>query len=102
MADFILDADNSEACLSAVKGAIACALEIIGEKCEGYAIQLCAPVGPKGKLFSSDLTSQIRNSITHQVEGKTVSIGSNLDMSSYLLVAIYNPEKGTLNDNYGS
>ena len=94
MADFIMDEDNSEACLSAVEAAVARALEIIGEKGEGYAIQLAAPLGPKGKPFPSDLTSQIRNSITHQVDGETVSIGSNLDIAAYVELGTskeYNP-----------
>lgn len=63
MADFIKDEDNSEACLSAVKAAVARALEIIGEKAEGYAVALAAPRGPKDGAFPGDLTGQIRNSI---------------------------------------
>ena len=84
MADFILEEDHSDECLSALDGAVARALEIVGEKVEGYAIQLAAPLGPKGRPFPSDLTSQIRNSIGHKVEGETVSVGSNLDIAAYV------------------
>jgi len=79
-----MDEDNSEACLSAVKAAVARALEIIGEKAEGYAVALAAPRGLKGGAFPGDLTSQIRNSIGHKVEGETVSVGSDLDIAAYV------------------
>ena len=84
MAGFIMEEDHSGECLSALDGAIQRALEIIGEKAEGYAVALAAPRGPKGGAFPGDLTSQIRNSIGHKVEGETVSVGSDLDIAAYV------------------
>lgn len=83
MADFILN-DNSAEFLRAADQAVARALEIIGGKAESYAKALVAPRGPKGNPMNSDVTAQIRNSITHHVEsdGGTVVIGSNLDLAA--------------------
>lgn len=81
MADFT---DNSSQVQAALDAAIARALEIIGGKVEGYAKDLTAPRGPKGNPMRREITAQLRNSITHRVDGKTVAIGSNLPMASYV------------------
>lgn len=83
MADFILT-DNSPEFLRALQQATENALEIIGGKAESYAKALVAPRGPKGNAMNSDVTAQIRNSITHQVDGDTVAVGSNLDLAAFV------------------
>jgi len=70
MTDFT---DNSSAVLSAADAAIARALEIIGGKCESYAKALC-PVD----------TGALRNSITHRVDGDTVTVGSGIQYAPYV------------------
>lgn len=76
--------DNSAAVLAALEQAKARALEIIGGKCESYAKGLVAPRGPKGNALNSDITAQIRNSLTHRVDGDSVQVGSNLDFAAYV------------------
>lgn len=65
--------DNSPEFLKALEQATARALEIIGGKAESYAKGL-VPVD----------TGALRNSITHQVDGDTVQIGSAIQYSSYV------------------
>ena len=65
--------DNTAEVLSALDRATARALEIIGGKAESYAKGL-APVD----------TGALRNSITHQVEGDTVSVGSAINYAPYV------------------
>lgn len=76
--------DNSAEVLSALEQAKARALEIIGGKIESYAKGLVAPLGPKGNPMRTEITAQLRNSITHRVEGDggTVVVGSNLDFAA--------------------
>jgi len=76
--------DNSSAVLSAADAAIARALEIIGGTIETYAKELVAPLGPKGNPMNRAISSQLRNSITHISDGKTVTVGSNLPMAAYV------------------
>lgn len=76
--------DNTGEALSALNGATARALEIIGGKIESYAKGLVAPRGPKGGTMNTDVTAQLRNSITHRVDGDTLTVGSNLDMAAYV------------------
>lgn len=75
--------DNSPEVLAALEQAKARALEIIGGKGESYAKARVALRGPKGNAMRSDINAQVRNSITHRVEGDTVMVGSNLDMAAY-------------------
>lgn len=65
--------DNSAEYLSALEQAKARALEIIGGKAESYAKGL-VPVD----------TGALRNSITHQVEGDTVYVGSAIHYAPYV------------------
>ena len=71
--------DNSAEVLAGLKRAKARALEIIGLKAEGYAKRLC----PVGTVESTGIKGYrggtLRNSITHTVDGDTVSIGSNVE-----------------------
>lgn len=76
--------DNSAEVLAALKQATARGLEIIGGKAESYAKGLVAPLGPKGNPMRSDITAQVRNSITHRMEGDTLLVGSNLDFAAYV------------------
>ena len=65
--------DNSAEVLAALGHAKDRALEIIGGKCESYAKGL-VPVD----------TGTLRNSITHQVDGDTVMIGSAVHYAPYV------------------
>ena len=75
--------------LQAIQGmsqtAIDKALEIIGGMAESYAKQKC-PVD----------TGRLRNSITHQQEGKrTVAIGSNVVYAPFVELGTSLPDEGT-------
>lgn len=76
--------DNSPEVLAALEQAKARALEIIGGKIESYAKALVAPRGPNGNPMRTEITAQLRQSITHQVDDDTVAVGSNLDMAAYV------------------
>ena len=65
--------DNTAEVLAALKQAKDRALEIIGGKCESYAKGL-VPVD----------TGTLRNSITHQVDGDTVIVGSAVHYAPYV------------------
>lgn len=73
MAGFRIENDNTEQVLSAMEKACKAALEMIGMKCENYAKALC-PVD----------TGNLRNSITHQADSKTVSVGSAVEYAPYV------------------
>lgn len=86
--------DNSDEARAQFELAKARALEIIGGKAESYAKALVAPLGPKGNPMRSDLTAQVRNSLTHKVQGDTVAVGSNLTFAAYVELGTgnkYNP-----------
>lgn len=83
--------DNSAKVLSAVEQAKARALEIIGGKVESYAKQLC-PVD----------TGTLRNSITHNVNGDVVQVGSAVNYAPYVELGTgkeYDPAPGWLQSN---
>lgn len=65
--------DNTAEVRAALEQAKARALEIIGGKCESYAKGL-VPVD----------TGTLRNSITHQVDGDTVMVGSAVHYAPYV------------------
>lgn len=65
--------DNTGQVLSGLKAQVARALEIIGGKAESYTKAL-TPVD----------TGALRNSFTHSVDGNKVTVGSNLEYSSYV------------------
>ena len=60
------------------------ALEIIGIKAEGYAKRLC-PVGTEESTGKKGYRGgTLRNSITHVVEGDSVSIGTNVEYAPFV------------------
>lgn len=88
---FRIDEDNTEEILSAVEQAKQRALEIIGSKIERYAKALC-PVD----------TGALRNSITHQVDGDEVAVGSNMTYAPYIELGTgrhYTPPPGWMESN---
>ena len=76
--------DNSAEVLSELSRAKARMLETIGLKAEGYAKRLC----PVGTVESTGIKGYrggtLRNSITHAVNGDTVSVGSNVEYAPYV------------------
>ena len=77
MAGFRVEKDNTAEAIRAKDEAVRRALEMIGIKVERYAAQLC-PVD----------TGNLRNSITHQVDGEgataTVTVGAGADYAPYV------------------
>lgn len=68
--------DNSGAVLDALEKAKAQVLEIWGGKIESYA---------KANIVSpARLAPELRNSITHRVEGDSVRVGSNQQVAAYV------------------
>lgn len=68
--------DNSGAVLDALEKAKAQVLEIWGGKIESYA---------KANIVSpARLAPELRNSITHRVEGDAVRVGSNQEVAAYI------------------
>lgn len=68
--------DNSGAVLDALEKAKAQVLEIWGGKIESYA---------KANIVSpARLAPELRNSITHRVEGDAVRVGSNQQVAAYI------------------
>lgn len=68
--------DNSAEVLAALERAKAQALEILGGKIESYAkANLVAP---------KRLAPELRNSITHRVEGDAVRVGSSQEVAAYV------------------
>lgn len=65
--------DNTEQAVDGIESAIGVALEKIGLMAEGYAKKKC-PVD----------TGNLRNSITHQVDGDAVYIGTNIEYAPYV------------------
>lgn len=76
--------DNSAKALAELSRAKARALEIIGLKAEGYAKRLC----PVGTVESTGIKGYrggtLRNSITHEVSGDVLSVGSNIPYAAYV------------------
>lgn len=71
--DIRVENDNTDEIMAAVKRATEKALEMCGLQAEGYAKRLC-PVD----------TGRLRSSITHQVEGDTAYIGTNVEYAAYV------------------
>lgn len=65
--------DNIDAAVTGISAAVSSALEKIGLMAEGYAKKKC-PVD----------TGNLRNSITHQVDGDAVYIGTNVEYAPYV------------------
>lgn len=81
MADLI---DNSAAVLGALDNVKPRILEMIGIKAEKYAKALC-PVGtPESTGIKGYRGGTLRNSITHQVNGEVLSVGTNVEYAPYV------------------
>lgn len=84
MADVTITTNNIPDVLKALDTAAPKILEIIGLKAEKYAKALC----PVGTVESTGIKGYrggtLRNSITHQVNDKTVSIGTNVEYAPYV------------------
>lgn len=76
--------DNSQEIKSAVEEAKYIALTIIGLKMEKYAKALC-PVGTSESTgIKGYRGGTLRNSITNEVDGDTVRVGSNVEYAPYV------------------
>ena len=76
--------DHTEEVLSAMNSAMDRALTIIGIKVEKYAKALC-PVGtPESTGKKGYRGGTLRNSITFQVDGKELAVGTNVEYAPYV------------------
>ena len=76
--------DNSAEVVNALNNAIPRILETIGINAEKYAKALC-PVGTVESTGKKGYRGgTLRNSITHQVDGDEISIGSNVEYAPYV------------------
>lgn len=81
MADLI---DNTNEFLGALGKVTPRVLEIIGQATEKYAKALC-PVGTVESTGKKGYRGgTLRNSITHQVDGDTLTVGSNVEYAPYV------------------
>lgn len=84
MADIIIKDNNKDEVLKALDALAPKILEIIGLKAEKYAKALC----PVGTVESTGIKGYrggtLRNSITHLVNDKNLSIGSNVEYAPYV------------------
>lgn len=70
--------DNTPVVLAAMKAGIKNALDAVGAQCEAYAKDAC-PVGtPESTGIKGYRGGTLKNSITHQVDGDTVQVGTNV------------------------
>lgn len=84
MPDIIITENHKNEALSALRLAKERALKIIGLKGETYAKGIC-PVGTEETTgIKGYRGGTLRNSITHQIEGDMVSIGSNVEYAPYV------------------
>lgn len=76
--------DNTEIVKAAFKAQLKVALEKVGIAAEGYAKNAC-PVGtPESTGIPGYQGGTLRNSITHQVDGDSVYIGTNVEYGKYV------------------
>ena len=84
MADIEIKENHTDEVLKALDGAAPKILEMMGIKAEKYAKALC----PVGTVESTGIKGYrggtLRNSITHQVEDKTVLLGTNVEYAPYV------------------
>lgn len=84
MATIKIKNDNTDLALSELQIATLQALTMIGEKVEKYAKALC-PVGTVESTGKKGYRGgTLRNSITYRVDGKTVTVGSNVEYAPYV------------------
>lgn len=84
MADvkFVIKKDNIPQTLEATKEAIRAALETVGLQAETHAKLNVTAAVPRYPSWYTP-TGTLRNSITHEVDDKTVVIGTNLEYAIY-------------------
>lgn len=76
--------DNSHQFLAELERTKAKVLEMIGERAETYAKKLC-PVGtPESTGIKGYRGGTLRNSITHDVDGDEMLLGSNVEYAPYV------------------
>ena len=76
--------DNSPQFLAELERTKAKVLEMIGERAETYAKKLC-PVGtPESTGIPGYRGGTLRNSITHDVSGDEMLLGSNVEYAPYV------------------
>ena len=84
MANIEIKENHTDEVLKALDEAAPKILEMIGIKAEKYAKALC----PVGTVESTGIKGYrggtLRNSITHQVEDKTVLLGTNVEYAPYV------------------
>lgn len=84
MADVEIKENHIDEVLKALDEAAPKILEMIGIKAEKYAKALC-PVGTVESTGKKGYRGgTLRNSITHQIDEDTVSIGSNVEYAPYV------------------
>lgn len=76
--------DNSPQVLEALDNAVPRILELIGVQVEKYAKALC-PVGTVESTGKKGYRGgTLRNSITHQIDKDTLTVGSNVEYAPYV------------------
>lgn len=84
MADFEIKENHIDEVLKALDAAKPKILEIIGLKVEKHAKALC-PVGTVESTGKKGYRGgTLRNSITHQIDDDTLSVGSNVEYAPYV------------------
>lgn len=79
--DFI---DNTPKILEAVEDTTSRILKMIGIKAEKYAKALCPTGTPESTGKKGYRGGTLKRSITHQVNGDTLTIGSNVEYAPYV------------------
>lgn len=76
--------DNCDLAAREIRAATRRALETIGLLAEGYAKDKC-PVGtPESTGIPGYVGGTLRNSITHEVDGDSVYVGTNVEYAPYV------------------
>lgn len=89
MAGLTVKSDNTDDVVSEIKNSVDKALEQIGIAAENYAKALC-PVGtPESTGIPGYKGGTLRNSITHDVDGSDVYIGTNEIYGKYVEMGTY-------------
>lgn len=75
--EIIIDLDNTEAVKRALAEQVETILEACGDAAEGYAVANI-------RRNDSIITSNLVNSITHEVEGNTMTVGTAVEYAPYV------------------
>lgn len=87
--DISVSSDNSQEFANELKKGIEAALEAVGLAAEGYAKLEC-PVGtPESTGIPGYIGGTLRNSITHEVSGDSVYIGTNVEYGKFVELGTY-------------